>query len=470
MPDDTQQNFLDDYNNLGIKTNATIPFDQSPAGNNAGIKSVIGSTDSQTTETPVSASGRLQSSQNIGYNTGTGWWIGIDNDGIPKFFLGKDTGNKITWDGTTLSITGNITATTGTIGGWIIGATTLTGGTVVLDSSGTIQTSSGVERIVMNGPTNQFQYYFGNVLRMSTGSGGLGFYNASGLLGGLINGSPSGVISIISNGGGTVIDNVNTDTVNNRFEPNVDAVTDLGAAIYRFKDLYLSGNLIGPQLGNNLFGNGANGDAVITGTTTLSQDTYYNNLTVNSGGILDPGGYQIFVKGTLTIASGGHIKRDGNTGSVGSNGIGQTGGGGGAGGVAVTGVTVPSSIAGTVGGNGGQGGANGGGNPGQGGQAPTNSAVSIGSAGVSMTSQHGGQGGAGGGYGGINGGTGSAGGTSTPANNLPNSFNGATVHADVLSTYNQHTLSASSGGSGGGSGGSSGAPGWGGGGGGGGGS
>src|ERR1035437_10223725 len=148
MPDEEQQNFQDDYNNLGIKTNSAIPFDQSPAGNNAGIKSVVGSSDSQTTQTPVSASGRLQSSQNIGYNVGTGWWIGIDNDGVPKFFLGKDTGNKILWDGVTLTITGNITATTGTIGGFTLGATSLSA-----TSGGNTVTISTGSYVLIAGPT-----------------------------------------------------------------------------------------------------------------------------------------------------------------------------------------------------------------------------------------------------------------------------------------------------------------------------
>ncbi len=48
-------------------------------------------------------------------------------------------GNKLTWDGTTLTITGSLTATTGTIGGWTIGATTITGGSVTLDSAGNVR-------------------------------------------------------------------------------------------------------------------------------------------------------------------------------------------------------------------------------------------------------------------------------------------------------------------------------------------
>lgn len=54
------------------------------------------------------------------YDTGTGFWLGEDS-GTPKFSIGNSAGNKLTWDGTTLSITGTLTATTGTIGGFSIG-------------------------------------------------------------------------------------------------------------------------------------------------------------------------------------------------------------------------------------------------------------------------------------------------------------------------------------------------------------
>lgn len=98
-----------EYNPLGIKTNLAIPLTQVSSGNNAGMKSVVGSSEPQTTQTPVSSSGNVQSSNSIGYNSGVGWWMGFDK-GMPKFFLGNSAGNKVTWDGTSLSITGEISA------------------------------------------------------------------------------------------------------------------------------------------------------------------------------------------------------------------------------------------------------------------------------------------------------------------------------------------------------------------------
>jgi hypothetical protein len=53
--------------------------------------------------------------------------------------------------------------------------------------------------------------------------------------------------------------------------------------------------------GNDLiYGPGGDGDVTITGSTTLIEDKYYNNLTVNSGTYLVTNGFRVFVKGTLT--------------------------------------------------------------------------------------------------------------------------------------------------------------------------
>jgi hypothetical protein len=60
-----------------------------------------------------------------------------------------------------------------------------------------------------------------------------------------------------------------------------------------------------------LYGTGADGDAVLDGTTTvlsmapsasvytMTRDIFFNNLTINTSCRLQPNGYRIFVKGTL---------------------------------------------------------------------------------------------------------------------------------------------------------------------------
>lgn len=62
---------------------------------------------------------------------------------------------------------------------------------------------------------------------------------------------------------------------------------------------------------NGIFGNGADGSATIAANTTLTRDTYYRDLTVGAGVTLNPGGFRIFVSGTLTLQNGARISRGG---------------------------------------------------------------------------------------------------------------------------------------------------------------
>lgn len=74
------------------------------------------------------------------------------------------------------------------------------------------------------------------------------------------------------------------------------------------------------------FGDGSDGNVTISsGTTTLAQDMYYNNLTLNGTGKIDCNGYKIFIKGILdlTAAGAGAIHANGATGGAAS---GATGG------------------------------------------------------------------------------------------------------------------------------------------------
>lgn len=106
---DAQQFFLREYDTTGIKADTRVPFNQAMEGNNAGVKNVVGASLPQTTQRPISPSGNIQSSSSVGYDSGAGWFMGFDK-GTPKLFIGRDTGNKILWDGTNLSITGEISA------------------------------------------------------------------------------------------------------------------------------------------------------------------------------------------------------------------------------------------------------------------------------------------------------------------------------------------------------------------------
>jgi len=57
----------------------------------------------------LGSGGNIKSGQSA-YDTGTGFWIG-NSGGTPKMSIGNASGNKLTWDGTTLAITGSITLT-----------------------------------------------------------------------------------------------------------------------------------------------------------------------------------------------------------------------------------------------------------------------------------------------------------------------------------------------------------------------
>ena len=77
------------------------------------------------------------------------------------------------------------------------------------------------------------------------------------------------------------------------------------------------------KLMETFYGDGSDGDVTISSDTTLTSDMAYNNLTINAGVTLNPNGYRIFVKGTLT--NNGIIARNGNDGIAGT-GNGGTGG------------------------------------------------------------------------------------------------------------------------------------------------
>lgn len=124
------------------------------------------------------------------------------------------------------------------------------------------------------------------------------------------------------------------------------SISKAGAAI--FKSIQVGGSTLQYQIGDGgifTFGDGSDGDVVISGNTTLTRDMYYDDLTVDSGITLSPAGYRIFVKGTLTV--NGTIERNGIVGGAGNSGN------GGAGGAALADGYLKGSLAGAAGGNGG---------------------------------------------------------------------------------------------------------------------
>ena len=103
-----QAAYATEYNAVGIKTNLDIPLTQVSSANNVGVTSAVGSSSSQSTAGSVSTSATITNSNSSGYNTGVGYWMGVDSDGVPKLFIGDSSANKLLWDGTDLDIVGNV--------------------------------------------------------------------------------------------------------------------------------------------------------------------------------------------------------------------------------------------------------------------------------------------------------------------------------------------------------------------------
>jgi len=74
-------------------------------------------------------------------------------------------------------------------------------------------------------------------------------------------------------------------------------------------------------LASSLFGDGSDGNVSgSSGTTTLSRDMYYNNLTLSGTAKIDTAGFRIFVAGTLDLSNAGtaaisHTATNGNIGT-----------------------------------------------------------------------------------------------------------------------------------------------------------
>lgn len=191
-------------------------------------------------------------------------------------------------------------------------------------------------------------------------------------------------------------------------------------------------------------GNGSDGTTVISATTTLTRDMFYNNLTINAG-VTISSSYKIHVLGTLT--NEGNIIRTGFNGSNGTDGntgndAACTQGTGGAGALAVPDGSLGGSFAGQAGGAGGDGGGANGGVAGTAGTAWGNVISGAGTA----------SGAGGAGTGGSAGSSGAAGaiGSSTSTSNSPSSTFIAVAQFDFNGLFKGWSGSGGGGGGGGG--------------------
>lgn len=241
-------------------------------------------------------------------------WIGNATSGSAAFRVTK--GGVMT--ATNAVITGSITATSGSIGGWTIGATTLTGGAVTLDSAGiitggTIRTSATGERVELTSDELR-AYDSSNVLRVYISGTALVIQNSSGTAVGSVQATSTtmaigafltdGNVTMAADGDGTATLAVDStpyfwasgllgyNVASKAIVPSADDTHDLGSSGSYFKTLYISeiiadtgsGNGLGSDLlpdttGSRDLGSSSRQFALIHG-----QDIYADDLRLNSGG------------------------------------------------------------------------------------------------------------------------------------------------------------------------------------------
>ena len=110
----------------------------------------------------------------------------------------------------------------------------------------------------------------------------------------------------------------------------------------------------------NLFGDGSDGNVTVaSGTTTLTRDTFYDNLTINGGATLATASFRVFVKNILdnkgNINNNGVVGGNGGNGGDGAGGTGGAAGSAGSAGSAVASGSLPAGLIGKAGKAGGAG-------------------------------------------------------------------------------------------------------------------
>ena len=225
--------------NLGTITAGTL--------NTVILTAVTGTLDTITLTSPT---GHIKAGQ-IGYNSGTGFYLGYSAS-TPKFSIGNSAGNRLTWDGSTLGIIGNIETTT-----------------------------TGL-RLIMSADNNAFEFRNSSTLLGSlkseslpeTSLNGISIRCATSLVGihlqetgetGSANfvkifaGTTSDYFSVVYDSDESVTDFILTNLrLQSNWLPTVTNTYDLGSSTYKWKDIYsagigyFSGKLQIP-VGNNLY-------------------------------------------------------------------------------------------------------------------------------------------------------------------------------------------------------------------------
>ncbi len=100
------------------------------------------------------------------FGVGIGIWQGNEG-GTYKWRAGNPSGSKAEWDGASFNVVGSITSTSGTIGGWSIGASSLTGGNANLHSSGYLLLGTSNDIVRLDAADATYRIWVGNAVAAS---------------------------------------------------------------------------------------------------------------------------------------------------------------------------------------------------------------------------------------------------------------------------------------------------------------
>lgn len=138
----------------------------------------------------TAGAGIIRSAGANSFGAGLGFWLGYDG-ATPKFRVGNPAGNRLTWDGSQLDLVGTVTATSGAIGGFNLGSTTLSSssGNLSLDAGNSevrLTSGSAEARLRVVGANPMFEVLSGGLSRgrfawdFSLGMASLTFLDAAG--------------------------------------------------------------------------------------------------------------------------------------------------------------------------------------------------------------------------------------------------------------------------------------------------
>ncbi len=158
------------YINGNLIVNGSIEANKLSVGSLSAISANLGSV------TIAAGAGYLRSGQTA-YNNGSGFflgWVPVGETQVCVMSLGNSSGDKLLWTGSALEITGKLTGTSGTIGGFTIGAASLSAGAGVTS----INLRSDIGRIELGTATSvrrmTIGYDFISMTPLSGDAGGFG--------------------------------------------------------------------------------------------------------------------------------------------------------------------------------------------------------------------------------------------------------------------------------------------------------